>query len=272
MSHGAEAVEYTPRAEGIRVPLVPILGIPFSVLSYDAAVQRIRDMIRSDEGHHVVLANAHTLNAAYEDGAYRRTLQQASLVLRDGLGVELAALLAGVRLAHNFIGTDFVPQLLRSLADLRPGVFLYGAALGVAAEAAAVLRQRCPGVRIVGVEHGYVESASVIERIRAARPDILLVALGNPLQEQWIAAHLSELNARVAIGVGALFDYLAGRVPRAPQWVRQLRAEWLFRLAVEPRRLWRRYLVGNVQFLWRVLSQTPAHDRQVPPTPTYKRN
>jgi N-acetylglucosaminyldiphosphoundecaprenol N-acetyl-beta-D-mannosaminyltransferase len=232
--------------------VVSIIGVPLSPLSYDAAVQRIREMLSSGRAHQVVIANAHTLNLAYEDPAYRRTLQQAALVLRDGLGVELAALLAGTRAAHNFVGTDFVPQLLASLADLQPGVFLYGAAEGVASAAAAVLRNRCPGIRIVGVEHGYIDSASVIERVRATRPDVLLVALGNPLQERWIATHIEWLNARVAIGVGALFDYLAHGVPRAPEWVRQLRCEWLFRLCVQPGRLWRRYLVGNPLFLWRL--------------------
>ena len=241
--------------------VVSIFGVPFSFLSYDAAVQRIREMLSSGGAHQVVIANAHTLNLAYEDSAYRRTLQQAALVLRDGLGVELAALLAGTRPAHNFVGTDFVPQLLASLADLRPGVFLYGAAEGVASAAAAVLRNRCPGIRIVGVEHGYIDSASVIERVRAARPGVLLVALGNPLQERWIATNLIALQVPVAIGVGALFDYLAGSVRRAPRWVRQLRGEWLFRLFVEPRRLWRRYLAGNPQFVWRVLTATGGKSR-----------
>jgi exopolysaccharide biosynthesis WecB/TagA/CpsF family protein len=103
------------------------------------------------------------------------------------------------------------------------------------------------------VVDGYVDPYTVAERVRAARPDVLLVALGNPLQECWIDANLAQLDARVAIGVGALFDYLAGRVVRAPRWVRALRGEWLFRLLVEPRRLWRRYVLGNPQFLWRVL-------------------
>jgi len=247
----------TPRLSTVEPAISPadvvsIFGVPFSFLSYDAAVQRIREMVSTGGAHQVVIANAHTLNLAYENPAYRRTLQQAALVLRDGLGVELAALLAGTRAAHNFVGTDFVPQLLASLAGLQPGVFLYGAAEGVASAAADVLRNRCPEIRIVGVEHGYIDSASVIERIGAARPDVLLVALGNPLQERWIATHLERLNAHVAIGVGALFDYLAHGVPRAPGRVRKLRCEWLFRLCVEPGRLWRRYLVGNPLFLWRL--------------------
>jgi exopolysaccharide biosynthesis WecB/TagA/CpsF family protein len=110
-------------------------------------------------------------------------------------------------------------------------------------------------VRIVGTEHGYGGADDVVARVREARPDLLLVALGNPRQEQWIAANLDRLNARVAIGVGALFDYLSGNVVRAPRWMLgSMRSEWIFRLLVEPRRLWRRYLLGNPKFLWRLVT------------------
>ena len=235
---------------------VSILGVPFAALHFDEAVERIRAMLHSAASHQVVIANAHTLNFACTHPVYRRVLERASLVLRDGVGVEVAAALHGRRLPHNFVGTDFVPALLERLAQPEVRVFLYGAQPGVAEAAAEALRARCPSIRVTGLQHGYENGAAPVERIRAARPDVLLVALGNPLQEHWIAEHLEQLGVRVAIGVGALFDYLAGRVPRAPGWVRRLRGEWLFRLAVEPRRLWRRYLVGNAQFLWRVVRAT----------------
>jgi N-acetylglucosaminyldiphosphoundecaprenol N-acetyl-beta-D-mannosaminyltransferase len=232
---------------------VVILGVPFSPLDYEQAVERIRAMMGAPRAHHVVLANAHTMNCAYTDPAYRRILQRAALVLRDGVGLEVAGALAGCALRENFVGTDFVPYLVERLANPEVRVFLYGAEPGVADSAAAALVARHPGVRVVGVQHGYVNGDGTVEQIKAARPDVLLVALGNPLQERWIAEHLDLLGVPVAVGVGALFDYLAGRVPRAPLWVRRMRSEWLFRLAVEPKRLWRRYLIGNAQFLWRVL-------------------
>jgi exopolysaccharide biosynthesis WecB/TagA/CpsF family protein len=232
-------------------PVCVILGIPFAAVSLEEAVARVQDMMRSGRPHQIVLANAHTMNCACADPQDHAILRRAALVLRDGAGLELAAMLRGRRLRHNFVGTDFVPALLARLA---PGVrvYLYGAAPGVAAAAARALGARCPGIRIVGVEHGFAREG-VADAVRAAAPDVLLVALGNPLQERWIDAHRDRLGVPVAIGVGALFDYLAGRVPRAPQWMRSLRAEWVFRLAIEPRRLWRRYLVGNGAFLWRVL-------------------
>lgn len=232
---------------------VAILGVCFSPLELDQAVARIRSMVRSRGVHQVVLANAHTMNCAYVDPSYRSALQRASLVLRDGVGLEVAGALSGRAMRHNFVGTDFVPYLLQQLADSEVRVFLYGAEPGVAHAAASALGARHSGIRVVGFRHGYENGDGTVAQIRAARPDVLLVALGNPHQERWIADHLDALGVPVAIGVGALFDYLAGRVPRAPCWMRRMRGEWIFRLVVEPRRLWRRYLVGNAQFLWRVV-------------------
>lgn len=233
---------------------IAILDVPFAPLRLGQAVARIRAMVQSGHPHQVVLANAHTLNCAHRDPDYRRVLQRAALVLRDGVGVEVAGALTGERMEYNFVGTDFVPRLLERLAEPEVRVFLFGAASGVAAAAAAAFRRRDPGIEIVGVAPGDVRRPGLVAQIRAAEPDVLLVALGNPLQELWIAEHLEALDVPVALGVGALFDYLAGRVRRAPRWLRRLRGEWIFRMAIEPRRLWRRYLVGNPEFLWHVCS------------------
>jgi exopolysaccharide biosynthesis WecB/TagA/CpsF family protein len=233
--------------------VVRLLGLPFAAVTFEEAVARIRAMLAdSTSGHQVVLANAHTVNLACDDPTYHQTLQRADLVLRDGVGVEIGARLLKKRLAHNFVGTDFVPLLLRALATPGVRVFLYGAVPDVATAAAKVLQASAPGIEIVGAEDGYGPSEDVMQKIQASHADVLLVALGNPRQEQWIAANLASLNVRVAIGVGALFDFLAQRVPRAPQWMRRARVEWVYRLYREPRRLWRRYVVGNTQFLWRV--------------------
>jgi exopolysaccharide biosynthesis WecB/TagA/CpsF family protein len=246
-----------PEPVGPRPPgeagLALVLDVPFTLCSFPQAVERIREMISTGRPHHVVLANAHTLNLGWEDAAYRRVLQEADLVLRDGVGVELAARLAGRDAGHNFVGTDFIPALLESVAPLEVRVFLFGAEAGIAERAADALRARARNVRVVGTEPGYGVFARAAARVRAARPHVLLVALGNPAQERWIHEHRELLGVPVSIGVGALFDYLAGRVRRAPSWVIRFRAEWLFRLVVEPRRLWRRYVMGNPRFVWRLL-------------------
>jgi exopolysaccharide biosynthesis WecB/TagA/CpsF family protein len=232
-----------------------LLGVPFTLCEFERAVERVRDMIASRQPHHVILANAHTLNVAYEAPDYLDVVQRADLVLRDGAGVELAAKWRGLEARHNFVGTDFVPDVLRALGPTPVRVFLFGAQTGVAERAACALERRAPNVRIVGTAPGFGAFARVAEQVRSAKPDVLLVALGNPMQEQWIDQHQARLGVPVAIGVGALFDFLADRVPRAPRWLLRVRGEWLFRLVVEPRRLWRRYVVGNPRFLWRVLAE-----------------
>jgi exopolysaccharide biosynthesis WecB/TagA/CpsF family protein len=258
---GVERIEQSPAPErqcdddrgttGAGVSPLRVLGVPFSDLQFDEAVQRVGNMLTTPGAKQVVLANAHTLNLAHSDPAYRQVLSDAALVLRDGVGIEVASLLLGRRLRHNFVGTDFVPRCLQVLAVARPTVLLFGARPGVAARAGRILEERCRGIRVVGALDGYGDAPTVIARVRALRPDIVLVALGNPRQELWIAAVLHELECRVAIGVGALFDYLSGEVRRAPGWVQALRCEWIFRLLMEPTRLARRYLVGNPLFLWR---------------------
>jgi exopolysaccharide biosynthesis WecB/TagA/CpsF family protein len=239
-----------PAADEVRVR---VFGVPFTLCSFERAATRIGAMIRDGRSQYVVLANAHTLNLAYDDPAYRRVLRDAALVLRDGVGVELAVRLAGENGKHNFVGTDFVPHLLATLGEPELRVFLFGAEPGVAEAAGRALAARAPSVRVVGTAPGAGAFARVVQLVRAARPHVLLVALGNPLQERWIHDNLARLEVPVSIGVGALFDYLAGRVRRAPAWMLRLRAEWLFRLACEPRRLWRRYVMGNPRFVWRVL-------------------
>ena len=237
--------------------MVEVLGVPFHNMSYLEAAESVHKMILSKGAHQVVLANAHTLNLAYSNLEYQKCLQHATVVLRDGAGVKLASILAGHHLRCNFVGTDFIPRLLGELCTDNLGVFLFGAKPGVAQAAARQLQSRYPYLTIAGCEHGYLPreewDSTIVSRINGTRPHILLVALGNPLQEEWIAKNLSRLDIKVAIGVGALFDYLAGEVSRAPRWMRRIGLEWLYRLVVEPRRLWRRYLIGNCQFLYRVV-------------------
>jgi len=250
-----------PAASADAPPTVDVLGVPFAALSPDEAIARIGAMVRGGGAHQLVLANAHTLNLAAADPAYRDVLRAASLVLRDGVGVAIAARLRGRSLAYNFVGTDFMPLLLARIADPQLRVFLFGAAPGVAAAAGEALRRVSPAIAIVGATDGYGDFDAAARQVQTSGADVLLVALGNPLQERWIAAHLAGLNVRLAVGVGALLDFLAGRVPRAPHWIRALRCEWLYRFCLEPGRLWQRYLVGNAQFLWRVARRAPTERR-----------
>ncbi|MET0332779.1 MAG: WecB/TagA/CpsF family glycosyltransferase [Rhizobacter sp.] len=172
----------------------------------------------------------------------------AITVVNDGIGMDIAArVMHGQRFRENLNGTDFVPRLLGG-SPLPLRVFLYGARPDVVREASRTVEGRF-GQEVVGAVSGYgVDDETVCERIRQAQPDVVLVALGNPLQERWILDHADQLPPALYIGVGALFDFLADRAVRAPVWVRKLHLEWMFRLLQEPKRLWKRYTVDAVRF------------------------
>jgi exopolysaccharide biosynthesis WecB/TagA/CpsF family protein len=198
--------------------------------------------------------NAHCHNVMTSDRAYAAAMLRADAILPDGLGVELAAKMAGRDLTANLNGTDFVPALLQVAAARGLSVYLFGATSGTADAAANTLILRCPGLRIAGTRDGFAgaqDAEAVIADINQSCADIVLVALGVPAQELWLDTHAHRLNARLSLGVGALFDFLAGNVSRAPLWVRKSKMEWVWRLAMEPRRMAKRYLVGNVSFMAR---------------------
>jgi exopolysaccharide biosynthesis WecB/TagA/CpsF family protein len=205
------------------------------------------------EPRHLCYVNAHSLNIAYRDDSYQRVLSRADLVLNDGAGVSLAARMRGRRFPENLNGSDFTIRLLTLAAENSWRVYLYGGQPGVAQDAATALCARIDGLTIAGVCDGYTDrtDAEVAEDIRQSRADLVIVALGQPLQELWLDEHLPHTGCRLGVGVGAFLDFASGRVARAPRWMNRLGIEWLFRLAHEPGRLWQRYVVGNPVFLWR---------------------
>jgi N-acetylglucosaminyldiphosphoundecaprenol N-acetyl-beta-D-mannosaminyltransferase len=207
-------------------------------------------MARGEGFHYVVTPNPELVELARNDADYRTILINADLVLPDGIGVVYAAKLLGRPLKSRVPGIDFASGLLAQLAKTGERLFLLGAKPGVAEKAAQSLRKEYPGLLISGVHVGYFkEDAPVVKQIREAGADVVFVCLGAPKQEKWIADHLTALGVPVCIGVGGVFNFLTGRIPRAPQWVQQLGLEWCFRLLLEPRRLWKRYLVDDTQAL-----------------------
>lgn len=232
-----------------------ILGVPVGVLDADEALAVLNGALTVEgEPVSVAFANAHAVNLAARDARFRDALRGA-LVLCDGVGVDLAGrALHGSPFPANLNGTDFVPLLLEH-AERPLRIAMLGARPPRLLAARAALEARFPRHQIVASIHGYREAAREAETVREiarSRPDLLLVALGNPAQELWLDRHLSATGARVGMGVGALFDFLSGDVRRAPRIVRRVRAEWAWRLALEPRRMAHRYLVGNAVFLARV--------------------
>ncbi|TGU99603.1 glycosyltransferase [Mesorhizobium sp. M00.F.Ca.ET.151.01.1.1] len=234
-----------------------ILGIPVLAIRWNDAIALLNRLLAEKRFTKVSFLNAHNANIAYTDPVFAQALDDF-LILPDGIGVDLAAkLLYGAAFPDNLNGTDFVPAFLQ--ASKRPLTVGLLGATRVNAEAASLkLAALAVQHSFVVVHDGYFSAAQepeVIGRIEKLRPDMLLVAMGVPRQELWIERHIDERHCTLPIAVGALLDFLSGSVPRAPLWMRRLRLEWLFRLAVEPGRLWRRYVVGNPLFLWRVVKQ-----------------
>jgi N-acetylglucosaminyldiphosphoundecaprenol N-acetyl-beta-D-mannosaminyltransferase len=235
---------------------IGLLGITLDNLTMTEATASIMAMIREQNRRQVCFVNADCVNIAFRDSEYGAVLRRASLVLGDGIGIRIAGALLNKHIRQNVNGTDLLPFLCSSLEQEGHSIYLLGGRPGVAERAADALQQRFPRLQIAGCRHGYFTADREEEVIRAVRESgarVLLVALGAPKQDVWIARHSEELGTCIALGVGGLLDFYSGRIPRAPLWMRELSLEWLFRFAQEPKRLWKRYLIGNWLFLGRVM-------------------
>jgi alpha-1,3-mannosyltransferase len=239
-----------------------ILGAEARVANSTNLVEAIDAGISDGSHSRLAFLNANLANIVSGNPALQEKLRSFILV-NDGIGIDIASLLLyGRRFPENLNGTDFTPFFLETTRH-RLRIFLLGARDEVIAGAAERLRERWPRHNVVGYASGYFsadEEEALVERIRAASPDLVLVGMGNPRQEEWVADHLRDVPC-TAFAVGALFDFLTDEVPRASSLVRRMRCEWIFRLALEPRRLWRRYLLGNPLFLARVIAQRLRGER-----------
>lgn len=246
-----------PKPESAR-HFVELLGVMLANATMNDAVEWIANRARGRRRTLVAFANPDCLNIAQHNPRYCRVLRQADRVFSDGIGIRIACRMLGQRMGDNVNGTDMFPQLCRAAARDGLKLFLLGARPGIAAAAAERMASEVPGLNIVGTMHGYfdvADSGPVIEQINASGADVLLVAMGVPHQEIWLARHEAALSPPVRIGVGGLFDYYSGRIPRAPAWMREAGFEWVWRMLCEPGRLWKRYIVGNPLFLARVLRE-----------------
>jgi N-acetylglucosaminyldiphosphoundecaprenol N-acetyl-beta-D-mannosaminyltransferase len=236
---------------------IHMMGIRFDNLTMEEAISTILERARAAHASQLCFVNADCVNIAYHNSDYRQILENSAIVLADGIGLKLAGKILNNNIRQNVNGTDLFPQLCGSLAGGELGIYLLGGKPGVPEDVALWVAKHHPTVRISGCRHGYfspAETSEVVDGIRRSGASILLVAFGVPKQETWIRQHLTDSGVRIAMGVGGLFDFYSGRIPRAPVWVRELGMEWLYRFAQEPRRMWRRYFVGNFIFLVRALS------------------
>ncbi len=235
---------------------VSILGIKICNISKKEAIDLIEQVILqgTSTAHAIYIVNAHTLNLAAENPEYHETLNSAFRVFGDGTGVRWAARQRGVVMSDNLVGTDLLPELFESTSGRGYRYFLLGGDPQTISRAAEACSTRYPGWDLAGFHQGYLHkdnASETINLINEAEPDVLLVGMGNPLQEQWIHEHQHQLKVAVAIGVGGLFDHWAGNLERAPAWIRKIGYEWLQLLLQQPHK-WRRYLLGNPKFLFRM--------------------
>lgn len=242
-----------------------IFGIRMLNITMRAALELLQKRLLEHQKQAVWFVNADCLNKAWKDSDYHRLLRENPVVFPDGSGIMLAAKLLGRNLRENLNGTDMLPHLCELALAGSYKIFLLGAAEGVALKMQQNLVERFPGLQICGLRSGYFDWESqaedVINQINDSGADILLVAFGAPLQERFIARFGSRIEAVIQMGVGGLFDFYSGRIPRAPLWMRRLGIEWIFRLIQEPGRMWRRYILGNPLFLYRVLKWKKSGNR-----------
>lgn len=224
---------------------VDILGVRVDDVTEAEAIAVARRLVEEGGGHQIVTPNAEFVVRANRDPEFRAVLNSAALSIPDGAGLLLAGRILGTPLREQVAGTDLAIRLAELAASAGYRLFLLGAAEGVAAAAGRGLQARFPGLQIAGAHSGSPrreDEDAIVDLIRAAAPvHVLLVAYGAPAQDLWIARNLPRLGVGVAMGVGGVFDFLSGRVPRAPLWVRRAGFDWLYRLVRQPWR-WRRQL------------------------------
>jgi len=236
--------------------------LPIDVVSFEGALDVIDHLVSAGNGGTVFTPNVDHIVMAEHDERFQKAYQASSLSLVDGTPVLWASRLLGTPLPVKVSGSDLVMPLMERAAERGYRVYFLGGAPGIAELAREKLHAALPKLQIVGIDASRIDVSGdmkdadeVVDRIRAVRPDLVLVALGAPKQELWSQARLNLLKPAVLIGVGASLDFVAGVQKRAPRWMSSVGVEWLYRLAQEPRRLAARYLLRDPEFCLILLRQ-----------------
>jgi N-acetylglucosaminyldiphosphoundecaprenol N-acetyl-beta-D-mannosaminyltransferase len=240
-----------------------VLGVRVDAVQIPDVVSRMEEWIERREAcRYIAVTDMHSLMQAQHSASFKKVLDEADLVVPDGFPLVWLGRRKGFALRRRVYGPELMERFCEGTASRRYRHFLYGGAPGVAEDLAARLTVRFPGLQVAGTYCPpfrlltQEEDEEAVSRINGARADVVWVGLGAPKQERWMAEHCSRLSAAVLVGVGAAFDFHTGRVPQAPEWMREDGLEWLFRLSREPGRLWRRYLIYGTEFVALVLLES----------------
>jgi N-acetylglucosaminyldiphosphoundecaprenol N-acetyl-beta-D-mannosaminyltransferase len=236
---------------------VRIFDIAIAAVDRRTLTKAFGDLLTSGKRGWISYANIHALNLAVEIPWFKKYLQNSLLTYCDGEGVKLGARLLGHRIPERIVFSDWIDDVCQVAASQRLGIYLLGGKEGVAETAASKLSDRIPGLIVSGTHHGFFHSEDeerIVKQINDSKAQILIVGMGMPLQESWILSHHQLLTPNIILNAGSCFDYVAGAKRRCPGWMGKFGLEWVYRLFQEPRRLWKRYLIGNPLFILRVLS------------------
>ncbi len=231
-------------------PRVELFGVSVDAVTLDQAVTTARELVEEGSPHQHVVLNAAKVVAMQDDPSLREVISSCSMINADGISIVLASRILRRRLPERVAGIDLFQHLLAAAEADGKGVYLLGARQTVLDDLVVELERRHPRLRIVGTHDGYwSDDAEVVAAVREAAPDYLFLAIPSPRKEFWLNDHLDDLGVPFVMGVGGSFDVLAGLVSRAPAWAQRIGMEWAWRLGQEPRRMWKRYLVGNSRFI-----------------------
>lgn len=251
------------------LPRVNILGVNVSAIYMEQALAEVSRWIDEGEKQYALFSPVSTVMQCRQDASLRKVANRAGLVNPDGMPLVFLSRFMGQKQTDRVYGPDFMMAFSELSVERGYKHFYYGGADGVPEQLAEVMKQKFPGIQIVGTYSPPFraltaeEDEEIVQMINAAKPDAIWVGLGSPKQDHWMAQHRDRLNGAALLGVGAAFDFHTGRKPQAPYWMQRSGLEWTFRLATEPRRLWKRYLVNNPAFVFSVMTQL-LHLRSYP--------
>ena len=235
---------------------ISFAGIKIDNLTLEEAISKIEELIRKGESSYIVTPNAAHIVLLQKDEELKEVYQCASLILSDGMSLIWATKILGFPLKERITGTDLLFSLLNLSCRKNYKIFLLGAKEQIIRRVSGNLQHRFPNLQIIDIHSGYFSNdRRIVEKINKAQPEILFIGMGFPKQEKWIHKYIDQLNIKIAVCVGGIFDIIGGETKRAPKWMQKSGLEWFFRLCQEPGRLWKRYLVGNIIFIWLVLKE-----------------